>query len=93
MGYHSPEMIKLFSYLRQEQRPFELWEIQREIHRFMHREVVIVPLWQLDNYIAYSSKLLYRQPAPDGSAVVQARQLPIHPLYLFRKTEGWYLEP
>jgi peptide/nickel transport system substrate-binding protein len=92
MGYHSPELIKLFSYLRQEQRPFELWEIQREIHRFIHREVVVVPLWQLDNYIAYTSKLLYRQQIGD-SAAQQARQLPIHPLYLFRKTEGWYLEP
>jgi peptide/nickel transport system substrate-binding protein len=92
MGYHNPELIKLFSYLRQEQRPFELWEIQREIHRFIHREVALVPLWQLDNYIAYTSKLLYRQQIGD-SAAVQARQLPIHPLYLFHKTEGWYLEP
>jgi peptide/nickel transport system substrate-binding protein len=92
MGYHNAELVKLFSYLRQEQRPFELWEIQREIHRFIHREVVLIPLWQLDNYIAYTSKLLYRQQIGD-SAAQQARQLPIHPMYLFRKTEAWYLEP
>jgi peptide/nickel transport system substrate-binding protein len=92
MGYQSPELLKLFSYLRQEQRPFELWEIQREIHRFIHREVVLIPLWQLDNYIAYTSKLLFRQQIADGAAQ-QVRQLPIHPLYLFHKTEGWYLEP
>jgi peptide/nickel transport system substrate-binding protein len=93
MGYQHPELIKLFSHLRNEQRPLEVWEHQREIHRFIDRNVVIVPLWQLDNYIAYTSKLLYRQPATDGVAAMQARQLPIHPLYLFRKTEGWYLEP
>ncbi len=87
MGYQHPELIKQFSYLRNEQRPLEVWEHQRAIHRFIHRDVVFVPLWQLDNYIAHSSKLLYRQAAGDG------RQLPIHPLYLFRKTEGWYLEP
>jgi hypothetical protein len=69
-----------------------LWEIQREIHRHIHREVVLIPLWQLDNYITYTSKLLYRQPIGDGAAQ-QVRQLPIHPLYLFHKTEGWYLEP
>jgi peptide/nickel transport system substrate-binding protein len=93
MGYQHPELVKLFSQLRQEQRPLELWEIQREIHRFTNREVVLVPLWQLDNYIAYTSKLTYRQPASEQAPAIQARQVPIHPLYLFRKTEGWYLEP
>ena len=93
MGYQHPELAKLFSELRQEQRPLELWGIQREIHRFTAREVVFVPLWQLDNYIAYTSKLVYRASDADSSLAANARQVPIHPLYLFRKTEGWVLEP
>jgi peptide/nickel transport system substrate-binding protein len=89
MGYHQPGLTKLFNELRREQRPLDIWSIQREIHRYLSDEVVFVPLWQLDNYIAYTSKLVYRDPTT-GS---QARQIPIHPLYLFRRTEGWYLEP
>jgi peptide/nickel transport system substrate-binding protein len=92
MGYQNPELTKLFSYLRQEKRPLEIWQHQRNIHRFLAREVVFIPLWQLDNYIAHTSKLLYRQSAADAAAG-STHQLPIHPLYLFRKTEGWYLEP
>jgi|GEM_PF-3488400 len=93
MGYQNPELTKLFSYLRQEKRPLEIWQHQRNIHRYLNREVVFIPLWQLDNYIAHTSKLLYRQAAGDPAAGPSTFQLPIHPLYLFRKTEGWYLEP
>jgi ABC-type transport system substrate-binding protein len=93
MGYQHPELAKLFSHLRQEQRPLEIWQHQREIHRFIHREVVFVPLWQLDNYIAHTSRLTYRAPVGESALNQGALQLPIHPLYLFRKTEGWYLEP
>lgn len=93
MGYSDARLASLFNQLRDEQRPLDLWEIQKQIHRFLSDEVAFVPLWQLDNYIAYTSKLVYRSP-PSGSGGSGAIQkLPIHPFFLFTKTEGWSLEP
>ena len=93
MGLRRAVMSRLFGELRREQRPLELWRIQQEIHRYVYDEVVFVPLWQLDNYITYTSKLVYRTPARPGRFSSSISQLPIHPLYLFRQTEGWFLEP
>jgi peptide/nickel transport system substrate-binding protein len=93
MGYRDTRLATLFNQLRDEQRPLDLWEIQKQIHRYLYDEVVFVPLWQLDNYIAHTSKLVYRIADPDSDSGTPIRQLPIHPLYLFRKTEGWSLEP
>jgi len=92
MGYTSSRLEALFERLRYEQRPLELWQIQRQIHRLLYDEVVFVPLWQLDNYIAYTTNLSYRVSG-DKLASRRRYRLPIHPYYLFSHVEGWYLEP
>jgi peptide/nickel transport system substrate-binding protein len=68
MGYRSPELAKLFDLLRLTDLWTKIRSLNHEIHRHLHEQAVMVPLWQLDNYYAYSGRVM---------------NLKIHPVHLF----------
>ena len=86
-GYAPQKLTQHFVDLRNEQVGDRIWKIQHRIHRLLHDEVVVVPLWRLDNFVVYSNRLRGRTR---GSKAVD---LPIDRSTVFRRTEDWYLEP
>lgn len=86
-GYAPQKLIQMFVDLRNEQVGDKIWQIQHRIHRHLHEEMVIIPLWRLDNFVVYTNRL--RGRAAGGKAV----DLPIDRSTVFRRTEEWYLEP
>ncbi len=87
MGYHDNVLQQKFVDLRGLRVGDRIWQKQREIHEYMYVNYIIVPLWRLDRYIAYTTRLRGRDD--DGRSI----ELPIDNVNLFRRTEMWYVEP
>jgi ABC-type oligopeptide transport system substrate-binding subunit len=68
MGYRDPELAKLFDLLRLTDLWTKIRALNHEIHRHLHENAVLVPLWQLDSYYAYSGRV---------------KNLEMHPVHLF----------
>ncbi|MDF1664673.1 MAG: ABC transporter substrate-binding protein, partial [Planctomycetota bacterium] len=71
MGYRNPELAKLFDLLRLTDLWTKIRAYNHEIHRHLHENAAMVPLWQLDSYYAYSSRV---------------KSLEMHPVHLFGST-------
>lgn len=68
MGYRHPDLARLFDDLRLTDLWTRITTLNREIHRHLHENAAMVPLWQLDSYYAYTEKL---------------RDFETHPVHLF----------
>lgn len=71
MGYRNPELAKLFDLLRLTDLWTKIRAYNHEIHRHLHENAVMVPLWQLDSYYAYSARV---------------KSIEMHPVHLFGST-------
>ena len=70
MSYNDQKLSQMFEDLRTTKSSDEIWAIQNKIHRFVATEAVVIPLWQLDTYIAYTRRLVGRTESGES-------QLPI----------------
>ncbi len=86
-GYAPQKLTQLFVDLRSEQVGDRIWQIQRKIHRQLHDDVVMIPLWQLDSFVVYTNRLAGR------SREGQKLDLPVDRATVFRRVEDWFLEP
>lgn len=86
MGYKNQKLSQMFQDLRTTKNSDEIWAIQNKIHRFIATESVVIPLWQLDTYIAYSRRLVGRT----GEGEIK---LPVDSSHIFRNVHQWYLKP
>lgn len=68
MGYRSPELARMFDLLRLTDLWTKIRALNQEIHRHIHEQAVLAPLWQLDSYYAYSRRV---------------EEFPRHPTHLF----------
>ena len=50
----------------------------QQVHRLVHEELAVIPLWQLREYLAYDRRL--------GG-------VPARPVALYASLEAWKLEP
>ena len=75
-GYFNDELTETFQDLRRTVNPARRKALAHDIHRIVHEELPILPLWQLDGYAVYSSKL---------------RDVSIHPYNLFAFPERWHI--
>ncbi len=87
MRYNNQALTQMFEDLRLAKEGGQIWKIQNGIHRFLHTEAVIVPLWQLDTYFAHTRRLVGR--TKEGSSV----DLPMDSSHIFRDVDQWYLKP
>lgn len=86
MGCRDQTLNQLFIDLRNEQVGDKIWSVQHRIHRYIYDQVLLIPLWRLDTYVAYTTRL-------KGRSGGKSHELPIDQSTLFRRTEEWYLEP
>ena len=86
MNYSNQQLSQMFEDLRSTKRSDEIWAIQNKIHRFIATEAVVIPLWQLDTYLAYSRRLV-------GRVDTSETRLPIDSSHIFRNVHQWYLKP
>ena len=56
--------------------PLKIKDLSWQIHAVVARDLAIIPLWQLDNYVAFK-------------ATVQG--VKVHPYYLFGSPEEWHI--
>ncbi|TWU05624.1 Extracellular solute-binding protein [Stieleria varia] len=86
MNYNNQTLSQSFEDLRTSKVSDEIWAIQNKIHRFIGTEAVVIPLWQLDTFIAYTRRLVARTTEGEGA-------LPLDGTHFFRDVEQWYLKP
>ena len=72
--------------VRHEQVGDRIWATQHRFHRYIHDNVIVVPLWRLDSYVIYTTRL-------KGRSGGKTHELPIGQNSLFRRTEQWFLQP
>ncbi len=77
-GYSSRVLDKTFEQLRVTDNPVSIRTLSREVHRIVHEDAAIIPLWQLDRYAAFSERI---------------QGYVIHPYYLFGRPEQWSIRP
>jgi ABC-type transport system substrate-binding protein len=73
-AYKNPELNALFAEIRSTPDPLKITDLSWQVHAVVARDLAIIPLWQLDNYVAFK-------------ATVQG--VKIHPYYLFGSPEEW----
>ncbi len=73
-AYKNPDLNVLFTEIKKTPDPQRIKDLSWEIHATVARDLAIIPLWQLDNYVAFK-------------AAVQ--NVKVHPYYLFGAPEEW----
>jgi len=75
---NAPSLVTMFTELRNRKQFVEVQRKAHDIHDHIHKLAIIIPLWQLDTYIAVSDRLEYQN---------------LDPLSLFRDAQHWTLKP
>jgi peptide/nickel transport system substrate-binding protein len=75
-AYKNPELNALFAEMKSSPDPLKIKDLSWQIHSAVARDLAIIPLWQLDNYVAFK-------------ATVQG--VKVHPYYLFGSPEEWHI--
>jgi len=75
-AYKNPELNALFAELKNSPDPLKIKDLSWQIHAAVARDLAIIPLWQLDNYVAFKATL---------------QDVKVHPYYLFGSPEEWHI--
>jgi ABC-type oligopeptide transport system substrate-binding subunit len=79
MGYDpDPDLVNLFFQLREHKRFAKIRELTNRIHEHIATNAIVIPLWQLDTYVAVSDRL---------------HNITLDPWTLFGDVQDWSLTP
>jgi ABC-type transport system substrate-binding protein len=75
-AYKNADLSAIFAEIRKSPDPQRIKDLSWEVHAVVARDLAIIPLWQLDNYVAFKASV---------------KGVKVHPFYLFAAPEEWYI--
>jgi len=89
LSYDDPTLAGLFDTAMKRRSPEEWRKYMQFIHRHLYTKMPLIPLWQLDTFVAYTPDLKFD---PDQRFDPDKNPLPIDPLLVFTEADHWKLE-